>query len=413
MKSLALVARIAALDVLEAILRRNRTLDDALEQVTTYAGLNPRDRAFARNLVSTTLRRLGQIDALIAHCLQTPLARKSLRSHDILRLGICQLLFLGTADHAAVSSSVDLAEHSGQAHTKKMINAVLRRIGRESAQLLAAQDESRANVPDWLWDSWRNSYGEETCRAIAAAHLQEAGLDLSVKSDPAIWAEKFEGSVLPNGTVRLTKNRNVPEMDGFEAGEWWVQDTAARAAVQMLGDVAGKRVIDLCAAPGGKTAFLVNAGAIVTAVDRSANRLLRLSENLQRLRLEAEVVTADATTWQPEQKADAVLLDAPCSATGTIRKHPEVSWLKSQADVDKLALLQSQLLDAAVQMVVPGGHLLYATCSLQPEEGPDQITRLTEKNPAIQILETLRCLPSDQPEIGGRDGFYVCLLQCP
>lgn len=412
MKALGLEARMVALEILESVLRRNQMLDDALDRSTSYSALSPRDKGFSRNLISTTLRRLGQIDGLISHCLEKPLAKKSRRSHDILRLGICQLMFTETADHAAVSSSVELAARSGQAHTKKMINAVLRRLTREGHSLLEAQDETKANVPDWLWNSWRKAYGDETCRAIASAHLKEASLDLSVKTAPETWADKFEGSVLPNGTVRLKKNKNVPDMDGFEAGEWWVQDTAARSAVQLLGDVNGLNVIDLCAAPGGKTAYLINAGATVTAVDRSANRLKRLDENLQRLKMEANVVTANAIEWRPDQKADCVLLDAPCSATGTIRKHPEISWLKSQEDLDKLALLQNHLLDAALEMVVPGGRLLFATCSLQPEEGPDQISRLIELNPSVQIMDTLRCLPSDQPELDGRDGFFSCLMQC-
>jgi 16S rRNA (cytosine967-C5)-methyltransferase len=383
-----------------------------LETLSSFTMLKLRDRAFARNLVSTTLRRLGQIDALISHCLEKPLAKNSHRSHDILRLGICQLLFLGTADHAAVSSSVELAGKSGQAHAKKLVNAVLRRIGRERAELLAKQDESRLNVPDWLWYSWRKAYGEVATRAISLAHLNEVSLDLSVKSNPNSWAKKLKGTALPNGTVRLNKGRNVPEIYGFNSGEWWVQDTAARAAAQLLGNVCGKHVIDLCAAPGGKTAYLINAGAIVTAVDRSNKRLTRLNDNLARLKLCANVITADAVKWRPKQKVDAVLLDAPCSATGTIRKHPEVAWLKTETDIVKLAHLQTQLLDSAVDMVVPGGLVLFVTCSLQTEEGPDQIDSLITRNGSIKILETLRCLPSEQSDLGGQDGFFTALLQC-
>ncbi len=404
-------ARFGALELLESVIRRNHPLEDMLDSVSSFASLPPRDRAFARNLVSTTLRRLGQIDALIGLCLEKPLAKKSRRSHDILRLGLCQLLFLDTADHAAVSSSVELAGESGQGHTKKLINAILRRMGREGSEMLENLDEERANVPDWLWKSWSSAYGEVACRAIAQAHLTEAPLDLSVKTDPEFWAEKLGGQTMPNGTVRLQKGRQVPDLEGFDDGAWWVQDTAARAAVQLLGDVRGKRVIDLCAAPGGKTAYLLNAGAHVTAVDRSAPRLQRLSENLQRLQLEAEVITADAVQWRPGQKADAVLLDAPCSATGTIRKHPEVAWLKSPEDVQKLAHLQRQLLDTALDMVVPGGLVLYATCSLQAEEGEDQISGIRQIHPSVSVRETLRCLPSEYSETGGQDGFFAALLQ--
>ncbi len=412
MKKSGVNVRLAALELLESVIRRKTMMEDALEKTASYGKLEQRDRAFARNLVSTTLRRLGQIDALIDHCLQTPLAKKSRRSHDILRLGICQLLFLATADHAAVSSSVELAGASGQGHTKKLINAVLRRMSREGEELLETQDADRLNVPDWLWYSWRRGYGESAARELAAAHLGEAPLDLSVKSNATLWAKKLDGQVLPNGTVRLDKNRNVPEMEGFNEGEWWVQDTAARAAVQLLGDVQGKRIIDLCAAPGGKTAFLVNAGAHVTAVDRSENRLKRLHDNLSRLNLSAEVVVADATEWRPEHRADCVLLDAPCSATGTLRKHPEISWLKSQDDVEKLVILQGRLLDAAIDMVKPGGSIVFATCSLQPEEGQDQMAKFTQTHANIDVIESLRCLPTDLPEFGGRDGFYACLLKC-
>jgi 16S rRNA (cytosine967-C5)-methyltransferase len=404
-------ARLAALELLEAVIRQKHPLEDMLENIDSFTSLNLRDRAFARNLVSTTLRRLGQIDSLIGHCLEKPLTKSSHRSHDILRLGICQLLFLGTADHAAVSSSVELAGQSGQAHAKKLVNAILRRIGRERINMLANQDESRLNVPDWLWHSWCKAYGETVARAISLAHRKEALLDLSVKSNPNFWAEKLDGLALPNGTVRLNKSRNITELEGFDTGEWWVQDTAARAAVQLLGNVCGKRVLDLCAAPGGKTAYLANAGAVVTAVDRSDRRLTRLNENLDRLKLSAKVITADVVDWRPKQKADAVLLDAPCSATGTIRKHPEVAWLKSEADITKLANLQTRLLDAAVEMVVPGGLILFATCSLQTEEGPDQIDSLISRNGSIKKLDVLRCLPSDQADLGGQDGFFTALLQ--
>jgi 16S rRNA (cytosine967-C5)-methyltransferase len=404
--------RLAALELLEAVIRRKYPLEDMLETVGSFTKLNSRDRAFARNLVSTTLRRLGQIDTLIGHYLEKPLTKSSRRSHDILRLGICQLLFLGTADHAAVSSSVELAGQSGQAHTKKLINAILRRVIRNRTEILAKQNESRLNVPNWLWCSWNKAYGEDVTRAISLAHLKEAALDLSVKSDTNSWADKLGGIALPNGTVRLTKCHNVTELEGFSAGEWWVQDTAARKAVQLLGNVCNKQVIDLCAAPGGKTAYLASEGAIVTAVDRSNRRLKRLNENLVRLKLYATVVTADAVKWRPKKKADAVLLDAPCSATGTIRKHPEVAWLKTEADIVKLANLQALLLDAAFDMVVPGGLVLFATCSLQAEEGLDQINSLIARNRSVKVLETLRCLPSEQAELGGQDGFFTALLQC-
>ena len=369
MKTSELAPRLVALEILTRVLDQKRPLDESLEDNASLPELEGRDRAFVRNLVSTTLRRLGQIDQLIDICLESPLSGRAFLSRHILRLGICQLIFLRTPPHAAVNTSVDLARHQKQGPWQKLINAILRRITREGDALIEAQDAARLNTPDWLWHSWTEAYGEAVCREIATSHLIEAPLDITCKTDPEGWAIKLDATVLPTGSLRLAKGGNVTELPGFGDGEWWVQDAAATLPVQMLGDVTGKRVIDLCAAPGGKTAQLASMGAIVTAVDRSDKRLERLRQNLERLNLTAEVITANATEWQPSELADAVLIDAPCSATGTIRRHPDLPYLKSTADVTKLANLQSSLLEAAVRMVKPGGQIIYCTCSLQPEEG--------------------------------------------
>ncbi|NQU60684.1 MAG: 16S rRNA (cytosine(967)-C(5))-methyltransferase RsmB [Rhodospirillales bacterium] len=421
-------ARAVALELLATVLRQKCPLDDALAGQQAMAGLETRDRGFSRNLVATTLRRLGQIDALIGHALERPLPAKAWGVMDILRLGACQLLFLDTPPHAAVDTMVDLAQAYGMGPHKKLVNAVLRRFAREGKALIEAQDAARLNTPDWLWQSWAQAYGEDTCRAIAEAHLAEAPLDITVKTEAAKWAEKLGAEILPTGTLRRPSGGLIHELPGFADGAWWVQDAAAALPVQLLGDVKGRRVIDLCAAPGGKTAQLAVQGAIVTAVDRSEKRLKRLRENLGRLGLEAELVTADATTWHPAEMADAVLVDAPCSSTGTIRRHPDVAHLKTPEDVAKLAVLQKTLLAAAFSMVRPGGLVVYCSCSLQPEEGPGHIKALLQSDPSITHAPLrpddvggmadlisdagdLRTLPGHLAPLGGMDGFFAARLK--
>jgi 16S rRNA (cytosine967-C5)-methyltransferase len=422
------MARAVAFDLVEAVLDRKRPLDVALEDHPGIAALSDRDRAFARNLVATTLRRLGQIDALVDHCLERPLPRKARPVRTLLRLGVCQLLFLETPAHAAIDTTVSLAQKRGHGPHKALVNAVLRRLSREGRRLLDDQDAARLNTPEWLWESWREAYGEEVCRAIAEAHLGEPPLDLTPREDAAGWAERLQGTELSTGTVRRKSGGSVARLPGFSEGAWWVQDAAAALPAKLLGDLGGLRVIDLCAAPGGKTAQLVLAGARVTAVDRSPKRLERLSANLARLGLEAETVVADATLWRPAEPADAVLVDAPCTATGTIRRHPDIARLKTPDEVAKLAALQARLLAAATEMARPGGTIVYSTCSLQPEEGPaiveallasgGPLTRVPvasgEVGGLAQVLTPegdLRSLPCHLADEGGLDGFYAARLR--
>ncbi len=420
-------SRTIALELLVAVLKRHRPLDEALEAHVGFSGLETRERAFARNLVATTLRRLGQIDSLISHCLEKPLPRRAIAVRDVLRIGVCQLLFLNTPPHAAVDTTVSMLGELDLTAYKKLVNAILRRLGREGGKLLDAQDGERLNTPDWLWESWRRTYGAETCRAIAQAHLREAPLDLSLNADPEKWAKTLDATVLATGSIRLAKSAKVTDLPGFDEGAWWVQDAAAALPVALLGDIKGKHVIDLCAAPGGKSAQLLSRGASVTAVERSANRLKRLEENLGRLNLSAQIVCSDATAWRPEEKADAVLLDAPCSATGTIRRHPDIPYLKKPEDVEKLHFAQSRLLEAALEMVKPGGLIVFCTCSLQPEEGSALIGKFLDAHPSLRqdqirpeevggltelIDDTgaLRCLPNHLGELGGLDGFFAARL---
>ena len=424
-------ARTVAAHALGAILRRGRTLDQALAAAPGPNTHSSRDAAFARLLLLTTLRRLGQIDAFLSGLMDRPLSARRGAVQDLLRLGVAQLAFLETPAHAAVASTVALANGSRLSPYRGLVNAVLRRASREHAAI-AALDAPRLNTPDWLWQSWTEAYGEARCRAIAEAHLGEPPLDLSPVSDAEDCVETLRDTLgaqrLPRGTLRLRSAGDVTRLAGYEPGAWWVQDAAAALPVRLLGPVAGKRVLEIGAAPGGKTAQLAAAGARVIAVDRSPARLARLEENLARLRLEAEVVEADALEWRPPARADMVLLDAPCSATGTIRRHPDVPHLRGLADVQRLAVLQGRLLARAATMVAPGGLLVYASCSLQPQECERQVDALLAASPefarepvrtdelkglgeAVTTAGDLRTLPCHWTEHGGMDGFYAARLR--
>jgi len=421
-----LTARAAALDILGSVLPRGAALDEALASHDGMGRLEARDRAFARLLIATTLRRLGQIDALISHCLDRPLGRKSGRIQDILRLGVCQLVFLATPPHAAVDGAVALVGKN-RAY-RGLVNAVLRRLAREGAELAQAQDAARLNTPDWLWRRWRKAHGETVTRAIAEAHLADPPLDFTVKSDPEGWAARLQATILPTGSLRRGAGGAVEGLDGYGDGAWWVQDAAAALPARLLGAVAGETVIDLCAAPGGKTAQLAAAGARVIAVDRDRARLARLEANLDRLGLACEIVQADAARWRPARPAGYILLDAPCSATGTIRRHPDIPHLKQPGDIARLAGLQDRLLEQAAAMLAPGGLLVYCVCSLEPEEGPERIAALLAADPGLRresVAATLpdglgalinsdgdlRTLPCHLPDSGGLDGFYAARLR--
>ncbi len=425
-----LAARSAAASLLAGVLDRRQPLDALLDSDRAFAALADRDRRLARAIASTALRRHGEVHALLDRLIE----KKPPRSRDffhVLETAVTQVLFMEVADHASVSIAIDqISADPKTRHLKGLANAVLRRIARERDALLAYIDSARLDAPEWLWDRWCAAYGEDTARAIAEAHLREPPLDISVKGDPAGWAQKLGGSLTATGSVRLADAGPVEALAGFGDGAWWVQDMAAALPARLLGDVTDKRVADLCAAPGGKTAELAAAGARVTAVDISANRLKRLAANLARLSLSAEIVTADIFAWQPAEPFDAVLIDAPCSSTGTIRRHPDIAWLKTPEDIAALAEVQARMIDRAASLLKPGGTLIYCTCSLEPEEGEAQLAGARARNgltpwpvaaeeigglaAAVAPAGTLRTLPCHDAGRGvppGMDGFFVMRLQ--
>ncbi|MEO1137346.1 MAG: transcription antitermination factor NusB [Pseudomonadota bacterium] len=427
-------ARRAVLEILDRI-HDGATLDDAIARTRPFEHLEGPDRAFARLLATSTLRRRGAIDHVIGAYLDRPLPKKSARVMDILRIAAAQALILETPAHAAVSTSVELANERGETGGyAKLINAIARKIadaGKEALEKVPA----RADTPGWIWRGWERSYGPKTAKAIAEAHRTTPPLDVTLKpgEDVAEWINRFEGAgheaqILQTGAIRLTRISDVTALPGFEDGTWWVQDAAASLPARLLGDVAGKTVFDLCAAPGGKTLQLAAAGANVTAVDKSGARLERVKENLARTKLTASLVEDDALRFKPDGMADAILLDAPCTATGTIRRHPDIPWSKNETALAALVDLQARLIDHAVTLLKPGGALVYCVCSLQREEGEAQaksalarhegLTREPVSPAEIGGLEKavnrdgdLRTLPSMLSDKGGMDGFFATRLR--
>jgi 16S rRNA (cytosine967-C5)-methyltransferase len=424
------VRRIAA-DILDGVLHRHRALDDLIDGSGELARLEDRDRALTRALVAVVLRRLGTLRHLLGSFLERGAPPQAPRAESALLIGAAQILFLDVPDHAAVDLSVRLVQADRHAvRFAGLVNAVLRRVTREGAGMLATLDMPVLDTPAWLFARWTQHYGAATAHAIAAANGHEPALDLTVKEDAEAWAAKLGGRVLPTGTVRVVAHGPVTALAGFDEGAWWVQDAAAAMPVRLLGDIRGRRVADLCAAPGGKTAQLVAAGAHVTAIDRAPARLKRLQDNLARLSLEAELVCADVAEWTGEP-FDAVLLDAPCAATGTIRRHPDIPWLKREEDVTALAVAQRRLIEHSAALTKPGGTLVYCTCSLEPDENEAVVAALMAHNSNMQRqplvadelfgraelisangdLRTLPCqLPDPDPRFAGLDGFYAARL---
>lgn len=389
-------ARALARNLLHDTIDRGRPLPEG-----SLGNLAPADEAFARRLARTAIRRVGDIDHLVAQLMERPLPESSSRTRNALRIGVCELEFMETADHAATDEAVRLADprHTG------LVNAVLRNLVRRRDSL-DRQAAPGTNLPSWLYRSWVKAHGADRAAAIADALRAEPPLDLTCPKDAATWAERTGGQMLPPATIRLAGGA-VTALPGYDDGAWWVQDRAASLPATLLGDVAGLEVADLCAAPGGKTAQLAAAGARVTALDRSAKRLERLSENLARLGLAAETVVADAASWEPGRKFDAVLLDAPCSATGTLRRHPDVAWTKKPEDIRSLSGVQRGIITAAARHVDDAGHLVYCVCSIQPQEGLEVIAEFLAGHPNWRIDPVRRDeLPGLEKAIG-RDGLVL------
>ena len=428
-----LAARKIAADILDGVLRRRIALDEQLSGKGAHIGLATlaeRDRALMRRLVATVLRRLGTLRHVLGEFLDKGFPADAPRTETVLLIGAAQILWLDVPDHAAVDLAVRLVQADRRASRYAgLVNAVLRRVAQNRDPILPAPNAVR-DTPEWLFKRWTRAYGADTARAIAEANGHEPALDVTVKHGPEHWAERLRGRVIPTGTVRTLAQGAVSMLPGFTEGEWWVQDAAASLPAHLLGEVRGLRVADLCAAPGGKTAQLAQAGAIVTAIERSPARISRLRENLARLKLDVEIAAADALEWRGGP-FDAVLLDAPCSSTGTIRRHPDVPWLKAEADVGVLTGLQAKLLDRSADLLKPGGTLIYCVCSLEPEEGEAQIESLIARNPTLErrlitadevfghrelVTPTgdLRTLPLHLPDPdarwGGLDGFFAARL---
>jgi len=431
-----LAARRIAADILDGVLHKHRTLDDQLDGAGAHPGLKSladRDRALMRRLVATILRRLGTLGHVLSRLLDRGIPTDAPRAQSALLIGAAQILWMDVPDHAAVDLSVRLVQSDRRAAKYAgLVNAVLRRCAREGGGLIDEVKSQSLDLPPWMMTRWIAHYGEATAREMATAIANEPSLDLTVKSDAEQWATRLHGETLPTGTVRTLLQGSVTMLPGFTEGHWWVQDTAAALPARLFGDIKGKSVADLCAAPGGKTAQLALSGAHVTAVDRSPARMARLRDNLGRLALTAEAIATDATEWPgPPEGFDAILLDAPCTATGTIRRHPDVAWLRQEADIAALTALQQRLLQKAVTLLKPGGTLVYCTCSLELEEGEQAIARLLAGESSLRRAPVaasevaglaeiitpegdLRTLPSHlphaDPRLGGMDGFYAARL---
>lgn len=428
-----LAARKAAAKLLAIVIDAKTPLDGLTDNDNGhphYLALDMRDRSLVRAILTTALRFRVTIGKLLSRRLERPLPPNATALSHILHVAAAQILFLDIPDSAAVDLAVTHAKSDPRtARFAALVNGVLRSLARGKDAELQPMLATTLDAPAWFAERLTAAYGKDKAAAILAAHRVEAPVDFTVKSTPELWAERFGGIVLPTGGVRVEKlAANVSDLPGFAEGEWWVQDAAATLPARLMGDVAGKRVADLCAAPGGKTAQLVLAGAEVTAIDASKNRLVRLARNLERLRLEAKIVQADVLTYQPDELFDAILLDAPCSSTGTVRRHPDVPWTKSLADIEKLAALQTRMLEAAAKLVKPGGRVVFSNCSLDPAEGeelyraflagtgdvehePVRPREIAGDDEFLAEAGTLRTTPADlqlaTPSVSGLDGFFA------
>jgi 16S rRNA (cytosine967-C5)-methyltransferase len=374
-------ARQAAAALLGAVVDNRLALDGLLESDTAPAAWrsldNARDRALALAIVKSALRFRGTITHLIFSMLEHPLPDNAKNVRHILHVAVAQIMLLRVPESAAVNLAVEAATLDPQAKRyANLVNALLRRLVREGDAAFEAAKAKSVEAPEWLFQMLCDDYGEHSAREILAVNRSEAPLDFTVKANADSWASKLGGIAINENTVRVAHGQTpVPELEGFSDGAWWVQDAAAALPVKLFGDVSGLHILDMCAAPGGKTAQLAHSGANVTALDVSKNRLKRVAENMQRLQLKAEIIVGDARKHTPETLYDGVLIDAPCTSTGTLRRHPDVAWTKTPDDVVQLARIQFELLDAAMRVTKPGGLIVYANCSLLKAEGEFLVKR--------------------------------------
>ena len=427
--------RQCAAKLLNAVVAKNTSLDgltDAHHGHPQYMELDERDRSLVRAILGTALRNRNTIETALCKLLDRPLPANATALQQLLHVAAAQILYLDVPDHAAVDLAVTSANIDPRNRKyASLVNAVLRRLTRNKERAIELQIP---NGPEWYIESLTKTYGREQAEAILAMQAYEPSIDLTVKSNPAEWAAKLSGTLLPNGSVRLGSFEGaLTALEGFAEGEWWVQDAAASLPATLLGDIKGKRVADLCAAPGGKTAQLIMAGAKVTAFDINKNRLKRLKSNLDRLQLEAELIATNILDYQTDELFDAILLDAPCSSTGTVRRHPDVLWTKTPDDIVKLSQVQANLLRHAISLVKPDGIIVFSNCSLNREEGEDMAQAILNEGvlkaepfkPAeLKGMEQLVTdqgflrstpadLPHDEPKMAGMDGFFAARFRRP
>ena len=414
--------RFVAIDILNEILGNKKSFHE-LRSLGVLKNLKPSEKAFVQRLVMDTLRNLDHCDRLLEKYLKKD---PKLKVRNILRLGLTELV-TGGASHAIVNEAVNYAASNKTTRPMKgLVNAILRKFSSYEIDELN-KDESISRLPVWLRDPLVNAYGKSTVIEIEKIQSITPPIDITLKDPSKIhdWAKELDGRIVFNESIRLESGKQISALPGFKEGDWWVQDIAASIPIRLLGNLSGKKVLDLCAAPGAKTLQLASLGANVTSVDISASRLELLRENLERCGLHADIIESDA--FDIFDKFDIVLLDAPCSATGTIRRHPDLPYAKSGVGLNKLFSMQYKMLQHAVSLMKPNSQLIYCTCSLLPQEGEHQVHKLLSNFRELRVdkylpkdlvfLEEyrtheggLRLLPNHFAETGGTDGFYIAKL---
>lgn len=426
-------SRLAATHALALVCDKHETLDDAIGKLAGKYRLSDADRKLVHAICGFVFRNLTVIDAAIFRIMNRKRAPSPKLLHHLLRVGAAQLLYMDVAEHAALFETVAATGSLHLSRQKSLVNAVLRSVQRQKAEILATPLTPLQKLPEWLRNRWISNYGELLAGEIASACEHQAPIDVTIKDlkAPLEEAQKLGGEYIGLQTVRVHQApAHVASWPGFEDGAWWIQDIAATLPINMLGDIAGKSVLDMCAAPGGKCMQLAARGANVIALDRSASRMQRVIENLSRVKLGQRVktVVADAEGWTPEDAPHVILLDAPCSATGTLRRHPELPWNHEENHIEKMAASQRALLAHAAKMLGKQGQILYCTCSLEIEEGENQVEEFLNHHKDFSEITAIpealapylkrglrdigwRAFPHVLADKGGMDGFFIALLQ--